>query len=89
MRGTLHHVKSDELLAEIECKLQSFLNPETKLSGVEALFDVLAEHPKLPLGAATLRLEDGRQLGVAVEKVKRQPGGRLTGILWIEEEGER
>ena len=86
MKGTLHNSNSGQLLAEIECKLQHFVNPETKLTGLEALFDVLGEHPTLPLGKATLQLEDGRQLTVAVEKVKRQPGGRLTGILWIEEE---
>ncbi len=84
MKATLHDSASGELIAEINCIIQHYQDPEGGLSGEEGIFDLVREHRKIAPGPATLKLGDGRTVPVVVEKLKRQAStGTTAGILWL------
>ena len=84
MKAWLCDAESRETMAEVQCTIRSYQDPDGELSGQEGVFELVHEQRKLLPGTAILKLEDGRTALVAVEKVRREAGtGKCKGILWL------
>ncbi len=84
MRATLLDASSGAFVAEINCIIRDYRDPEGDLAGEEGVFDVVEAHREIGIGPAKLRLEDGRQASVIVEKLKQDADtGRTKGIFWL------
>lgn len=82
MKAWLCDAESREVMAEVQCTIRKYQDPDGELSGQEGVFELVLEQRKLTPGTALLKLEDGRSALVTVEKLRRE-SGKCKGILWL------